>query len=68
MYSPAFHTMLIDARIEDLRRGRGTSAQAHRSREARSPRSTTLFARLRRSGIRRLQVADASSLTGSQRS
>ena len=38
MYSPAFHTALINARIEDLRAARGTSIEPRRPREGRSRR------------------------------
>jgi hypothetical protein len=68
MYSPAFQTILADARVEDLRRARGTSIQPHHGREDRDPRATARFARLRRTGIRGLEVAGASSATWGPRS
>jgi hypothetical protein len=68
MYSPPFHPLLIDARIEDLHRARGTSIQPHRRREDRDSRASARFGWLRRTGIRRLEVADASSATWSPRS
>ena len=44
MYSPAFHTALIDSRIEDLRRSRGTSIHPRRTRGRRNPRAFALSA------------------------
>jgi hypothetical protein len=40
MYTPAFHTALIDSRIEDLRGSRGTSFEPNRGREDRKIRTT----------------------------
>jgi hypothetical protein len=68
MYSPAFHPLLIDTRIEDLHRARGTSIHPHRGREDRNSRASTRFGWIRRAGIRRLEVADGSSATWSPRS
>ena len=36
MYNSAFQTLLADARVEDLRRARGTSIRPYGSREARN--------------------------------
>ena len=60
MYSPAFQKDIADARIEELRRARGTSRQPHRSREANDPRSAARWGLLSRAGIRRLVFANAS--------
>jgi hypothetical protein len=60
MYSPAFQTVITDARIEDLRRARGTSIQAHRSGEDSNPRPAARRRMLGRAGIRRLLFADPS--------
>jgi hypothetical protein len=60
MYSPAFQTVIADARIEDLRRARGTSRQPHRSREGNDPRPAAGWGLLSRAGMRRLVFADPS--------
>jgi hypothetical protein len=57
MYSPAFQKDTADARIEDLRRARGTSIHLHGSRD---PRPAARWGLLRRAGIRRLVFADPS--------
>jgi hypothetical protein len=63
MYSPAFHTALIDSRIEDLRRSRGTSIHSRRARRHRSPRAFSLSAMPHR-GV----LGQAPSPTSGQRS
>ena len=60
MYNPAFQMVIADARIEDLRRARGTSRQPHRSREGNDPRPAAPWGLLSRAGIRRLVFADPS--------
>ena len=60
MYSPAFQTDIANARIEDLRRARGTSIHPHRSREDRNPRPAARWGLFSRAGIRRLVFADPS--------
>jgi hypothetical protein len=60
MYSPAFQTVITDARIEDLRRARGTSRHPESSREDRAPRPVTRCGLLSRAGIRHLVFADPS--------
>jgi hypothetical protein len=60
MYSQAFHTLLIDARVEDLSRARGTSRQWLRSRKDRSARPAGRWWSLSRSGLRRLELANPS--------
>ena len=60
MYSPAFQADIAHARIEDLRRARGTSIQPHRSREDNDPRPSARWDLLSRVGIRRLEFADPS--------
>jgi hypothetical protein len=60
MYNPAFQTVIAHARIEDLRRARGTSNQSHRSRADRDPRPAARWGLLSRAGIRRLVFADPS--------
>jgi hypothetical protein len=60
MYSPAFQTVITDARIEDLRRARGASIQAHRSGEDSNPRPAAFWGLLSRAGIRRRVFADPS--------
>jgi hypothetical protein len=57
MYSPAFRTVLIDARVEDLRAARGTSVQPDGGRGARNPRATARWGLLSRVGIWRLAFA-----------
>jgi hypothetical protein len=68
MYSASFRTLLIDARIEDLRRARGTSIHPDRSRGARNPRGTAAWEWATRVGIPRLEVADVSTPPGGPRS
>lgn len=60
MYSPALQKDIADARIEDLRRARGTSRQPHRSREDNDPRPAARWGLLSHGGIRRLVFADPS--------
>jgi hypothetical protein len=60
MYSPAFQTVIADARIEDLRRARGTSIQPHRSREDGNPRPGARWGLVSRAGVRRLVFAHPS--------
>jgi hypothetical protein len=60
MHSPAFQTVISDARIEDLRRTRGTSRHPDSSREDRNPRPAARWGLLSRSGIQRLVFADPS--------
>ena len=60
MYSPALQTLLIEARIEDLRRARGTSIHSHRSREDHNARAGARWGLLSRVGMRRLVFADPS--------
>jgi hypothetical protein len=63
MYSQAFVTLLADARIEDLRRARGTSMQPHGPREPRHPRAAAPRGLLSRVGVRRLAFAAPSRTT-----
>lgn len=44
MYSPAFQNVLIEARIEDLCRSRGTSIPPRRTRGRRNARAFALLA------------------------
>ena len=60
MYSPAFHMLLADARIEGLRRARGTSRHPDSGREDSNPRPAARWGLLSRAGIRRLVFADPS--------
>ena len=60
MYSPAFQTVIADARIEDLRRTRGTSRHPDGGRQDRHPRPAARWDLLSRAGIRRLVFADPS--------
>jgi hypothetical protein len=60
MYSPAFQTVIADARIEDLRRARATSIHPHRSSEDSNPRSDARRRLLSLPRIRRLAFADPS--------
>ncbi len=58
MYSPTFQTVIADARIDALRRARGTSIQPHRNDSNRRPATRRgLFSS---AGIRRLVSADPS--------
>lgn len=59
MYSPAFQLLLVDTRIEDLRRARGTSIRPYPSREDRTRRAPARSALLSRLGMRRVALADA---------
>jgi hypothetical protein len=60
MYSTAFQTVIADARIEDLRRARGTSIEPHSSAEDSNPGPSARWGLLRRAGIRRLVFANPS--------
>jgi hypothetical protein len=60
MYSPAFHKDIADARIDDLRRARGTAIEPHRSREGNSSRPAARWGLLSRAAIRRQVFADPS--------
>jgi hypothetical protein len=60
MYSPAFQTIITDARIEDLRRARGISMQPHRSGADSNPRPAARSGLLSRVRIRRPAFADPS--------
>ena len=60
MYSPAFQTVIADARIENLRRAHATSTQSHQSRADRNPRPVGRWELMSRAGIRRLIFADPS--------
>ena len=60
MYSPAFQTVIADARIEDLRRAGGNSRQRHRSREDNDRGPAARWGLLSAVGIRRLVFADPS--------
>ena len=60
MYSPAFQTVIADARIEDLRRARGTSRHPDSGREDPNRRPAARWGLLSRAGIRRLVFADPS--------
>jgi hypothetical protein len=64
MYS---HTLLIDARIDALRRARGTSTQPQRDREDRGRRGNERHL-LRRAGIRALELAGAPGAAWTPRS
>lgn len=68
MYSPTFHKLLADARIEDLHRARGTSISTYRSREDRTRRAAVRWGLLSRAGMRRLVFADPSRATSGPRS
>ena len=60
MYSPAFHTIIADARVEDLRRARAMSIHPHRSAEDSNPRSDARGGLLSLPRIRRVAFADPS--------
>jgi hypothetical protein len=60
MYSPAFQKDIADARIEDLRRARGTAIEPRRSREDTNPRRAARWGLRSRAGIRRLAFANPS--------
>ena len=60
MYSPAFQTVIADARIDDLRRARGISRHPDSSHEDRNPRPAARWGLLGLAGIRRLVFADLS--------
>jgi hypothetical protein len=60
MYNPAFQTVIADARIEELRRARGTSRQPRRSREYNDPRPAARWGLLSGAGFRRLAFANPS--------
>jgi len=60
MYNPAFHTVISEARIEDLRRFRGTGRQPRRSRKEHDPSPAARWGLPSPLGIRRLVFADPS--------
>jgi hypothetical protein len=60
MYSPAFHTVIADARIEDLRCARAMSIHLHRSAADSNPRSDARWGLLSLPRSRRLAFADPS--------
>lgn len=68
MYSPALETLLIDARIEDLLRARGTLILPRRGRDHRNRGAAARWRLRRRGRLRGLEVTGASSATWSQRS
>ena len=60
MYNPAFHTALIDSRIESLHRSRGTSLHTSRARDRRGPRAFALSAMPRLSFVGQAPTATSS--------
>jgi hypothetical protein len=60
MYNPTFHTVIAEARLEDLLRSRGTSRQSRRRRADRDPRPAARWGLITGAGIRRLVFADPS--------
>jgi hypothetical protein len=68
MYSPAFQTLLADARVEDLRRAaRGTSTHPSARRE-RWRRAASQWGLLSRARTARLVFADPSRVSAGPRS
>ena len=60
MYSPGFQKDIADARIDQLRRARGTAIERHRSGEDTNPRRAARWGLFSRAGIRRVVFADPS--------